>query len=410
MKTYFSYFLILILTVQSCSKTENAKDEVIEEEDIIEEPKLSAYFTLKTGCSLVLGSFDFWVILHSTNGELIDFKPFNYLLTESLEFKALEDAKPDKFTVTILNISSESGNPEYSISSFTQFNKGEVLDYSCEEIKTSTKTGTFNLVVRNIPNINGGITDFSAWNGEASGLLTPGLINEGSFVTYFGDLDVLESKKDYIISIRDGYGGSKYYVLSNYNSGDEIVLDYSDFSSFDKYLDINFPLNYRLSFNLEGLTSETNEVYALGAIFSTGGPEGILRAGQLDRFDSYRVRFTVKPTLEYEYQYKEFGQLPSEIVIPEKPSIIIENSSIKNFKFTTELSGYLHKTSFWTSFDGTAFRTWSIQSKENYSPIIGDLPEELLGQYPNLNLEDLSYSQTNFQLNDEETIILLNPN
>ncbi|QLG44464.1 hypothetical protein [Costertonia aggregata] len=382
------------------------------EEDVVEEQKLSTYFTFKTGCNLILGSFDFYVILHTEKGELIDFKPFNYLINESLEFKALENETPDDFTVTVFIIGSEGENPGYSLSSISQFKKGETLDYSCEAGNLSAKTGSFNLVVDNIPNVNGVVTGFSAWNGETSGLLAPGKAVQGNLVSYFGDFDILESKRDYIISVQDGNQNSKYYVLSNYNVGDSLKLDYSNFSNYDKYLEIDYPQHYGLSFSLIGSSSEPKESYALSSIFSTAGLEGVLRAGELNRFDSYDIKFSIKPTPKYEYRYRKVGELPDVVVIPEQPLMSIEDASITNFKFNINLTGYLLKTSYWTNLDGASIKTWtwSVQSKENHYPTIGELPDELLEQYPNLDLEDLRFTQTTFRLNDQETITLWNPN
>ncbi|MFK7968260.1 MAG: hypothetical protein AB8B68_03790 [Rickettsiaceae bacterium] len=414
MKSYLSIFLLLVFLTVSCSKKESIEEpideETTEEEEVIEEPKNEVYFTIKTGCNLVLGSFDFWVILHQENGELIEFKPFNYLINETIEFKALEDKKPDNFTVTIFSVSSERDDSGYSLFTTTQFKKGETLDYSCEGVNSSAITGTFNLTVNNIPNVNGMVTGFSAWNGESSGILTPGRAIEGNLISYFGDLDILESKRDYIISIQDGFQNSKHYVLSNYNAGDNINLNYADFYNYENYLNIDYPRNFGLSFNLKGLSSEQNETYTLNKIFSGPSSEGVLKAGQLSRFDSYNIQFNIKPSLKYEYRYRKNGQLPTNIVIPEQPLMSIEDASIKEFKFDINLSDYLNKTSSWSSFNDGAISTWMIQSKENYSPIIGDLPEELLIKYPNLNFENLRYTQTTFKLNEEETIILLNPN
>jgi hypothetical protein len=414
MKQNYILSLIILVFVFGCSKTETLQQspnqEIIEEEkeESIKEPITSTYLTVKTGCKLSTGSSGNWIMLHDENGLIIDFKP--YELNETITFQALESQQPNQFSITSLSVNEFLGNVWHRLNSIAEIKKGTFLDFSCttEETISNPILGNFKLIINNVPD-NPVVKGFNASNGHNNGIAYSESSN-GGFITYEADLNIYQNKTEYLISVQDGNQNSKYYGLSDYNIDDEIVLNYLDFMTYDDYLNIDYPLHSQLRILNVGYNVDQKETYSLTQAFSQGASGGTLRVGQLNRFDSYEFLFGVSLNLEYEYQFQISGALPDALVIPEQPSIVIENSSVNSFQLSTNISNYINKKSSWIySSDEGITTTWDIESSENYSPNIGDIPAELLMQYPDLNLENLLYTQTSFKLNEEETIILLNP-
>ncbi len=409
MKIYNLFLLFFLLFTLSCTKNESANEEVMEKEEVIEEPKISTFLTVKTGCNLSSGNLGNWIILNDENGNIIDFKP--YQLDEILIFEALENVQPNKLTMTTLSVNEFMGNIWHQLNSIAEINKGESLDFSCpiEENVSNTILGTFNLTVNNVPD-NPVIKGINASNGQSNTFAYSQSTSQGLTI-YVSDLNIYEKKTDYIISIQDGNEDAKYFVLTEYNIDDVFTINYEDFSSYDSYLNIDYPIHSSLRLLMAGFNTDQDEVYNLNEAFSLGGLQGRLRVGQLSRFDSHKILFSISPNSEYEYEFQKSGELPDEIIIPEQPEISIENPSINNFSFNTSISNYINKKSSWvySSGDGST-TTWDIQSSKDYSPIIGDLPEELLIEYPNLNIGELLYSKTKFNINSEEAILLLSTN
>lgn len=386
------------------TKAEQPKEEEVE---VIAEPVIATYLTIKTGCHLNYGNQGNWIIVYDESGNLIDYKAFQE--NEIIAFESDETETHEKYSVTFLTINEFLGGIWNELNTSTEVLMGSTLDYSCiEENNASTSiTGNFNLKIKNVPD-DLTVTSINASNGENVGFAYSESSNNG-LMTYEADLNILEVKTDYIITIQDGNENAKYYVLENYEIGEEISINYEDFNSYTDYTDINYPEHTSLRLLLHG--SNTNEAYSLSQAFSNGNTQGSLRLGKLNRFDTYNLLYEIKINSEYVYTFFNTGEFPTEIITPEQPTVTISDSSIQEFKFETSITNYLNKTSSWYS--GTTnenFTTWDVSSTRNYNPIIGNIPTEISTSHSNLEIEDLIYKQIKFDLNEDETIIISNSN
>lgn len=384
------------------TKAEQPKEEEVE---VIAEPVIVTYLTIKTGCLLNYGNQGNWIIVYDESGNLIDYKAFQE--NEIIAFESDETETYEKYSVTFLTINEFLGGIWNRLNTSTEVLIGSTLDYSCiEENNASTSiTRNFNLIIKNVPD-DLTVTSINASNGENVGFAYSESSNNG-LMTYEADLNILEVKTDYIITIQDGNKNAKYYVLENYEIGEKISINYEDFNSYTDYTDINYPEHTSLRLLLHG--SNTNEVYSLSQAFSNGNTQGSLRLGKLNRFDTYNLLYEIKINSEYEYSFENIGEFPKEIITPLQPTIDILNSSIQEFKFETSISDYQIKTSSWYyGVSNENYTTWDISSTKAYNPVIGSIPTEITTLHSNLNIEDLIYKQTKFVLNDDETIILSN--
>ncbi|WP_437369988.1 hypothetical protein [Maribacter litoralis] len=384
------------------TKAEQPKEEEVE---VIAEPVIVTYLTIKTGCLLNYGNQGNWIIVYDESGNLIDYKPFQE--NEIIAFDSDETETHEKYSVTFLAINEFLGSIWNRLNTSTEVSMGSTLDFSCIEENNASNfiTGNFNLKIKNVPD-DITVTSINASNGENVGFAYSESSNNG-LMTYEADLNILEVKTDYIITIQDGNENAKFYVLENYEIGEEVSINYEDFNSYTDYTDIKYPEHTSLRLLLHG--SNTNEVYSLSQAFSNGNTQGSLRLGKLNRFDTYNLLYEIKINSEYEYSFENIGEFPKEIITPLQPTITILNSSIQEFKFETSISDYQSKTSSWHyGVSNENYTTWDITSSKAYNPVIGYIPTEISTLHSNLDIEDLIYQQTKFVLNDDETIILSN--
>lgn len=414
MKKFVFTFLSLFILMSGCSKNSGdtpdteAEKPKKEEVEVIAEPIIVTYLTIKTGCLLNYGNQGNWIIIYDEIGNLIDYK--TYQENQIITFESDKTEIHEKYSVTFLTINQFLGSIWNRLNTSTEVLNGSTLDYSCikENNASNPITGNFNLTIKEVPD-NLTVTSINASNGQNVSFAYSESSNNG-LLTYEGDLNILELKTDYIISIQDGNEDAKYFVLENYEIGEEISLTYEDFVSYVNYTDINYPEHTSLRLLLYG-SNNNDEGYSLSEAFSNGNSQGSLRLGKLERFDTYKVFYEIHPNSEYVYTFFNTGEFPTEIITPEQPTVTISDSSIQEFKFETSITNYLNKTSSW--YYGTTnenYTTWDVSSSKDYNPIIGNIPAEISTSHSNLEIEDLIYKQIKFDLNEDETIIISNSN
>lgn len=346
-----------------------------------------------------------WIIVHGEDGEVIDYKP--YADGAILIFEALENEQPNKFTVTDFFVNEFLGVVWHRLESYTEVTEGAILDFSCssEEPVSNTVIGEFSLTVNNVPN-GVSLKEFVASNGQNGGYAYSTGTPNGATFTFTSSLKIFEAQTDYLISVRDGDGGFKYYVLDNYVNGGSYIIDYSLFSAFDNLIAVDYPLHAKLRLSLTGYDESENSYYYLSNLTSSGDFGGSFQLGTYENFDQYRILYNISPYTNYEYEYSDFGALPSTLIIPDQPSFTITNESVFEFEFSTNLEDYLEKTSEWVFQDGNYTTSWRIGSVKDYSPKLGGFPPNLIEMYPNLNLQALEHNNIEFRLNEKERITI----
>ncbi|WP_411029525.1 hypothetical protein [Spongiimicrobium sp. 3-5] len=407
---YFFLLPFLCLFIISCSKDEESSSK--DEEKTSDDPKSEVYFTVKTACEDDSSAMDNWIIVHGEDGQLLDYK--TYETEEVLTFETSEEEIPAKFTVTTLEVREIQGFPSHILESVTEVTKGSIWDNTCtvspEPISNPT-LGKFNLSVNNVP-FQPVFYGFNISDGIGISDARFNTVSNGGFTDFEEQIDIKQNGDDYLISIFDGNGDFKYHFLDEYTNGANISLDYSEFASYDSYLEFDVPPYERLFFTTTGYEDNSEKQYTMYTVLAPGfysNPVDILKPGYLDRFSTYNIILIIDVLDGYTYSYTHLGPKPEAINIPEKPMFTIQNTDIHNFEFSTDLEDYISKSIGWSYSaedpisDGTN-TYWSVRSVKGYNPVIGDLPEDLLQKYPQIHIQDLKYKHSVFRLNEEESI------
>ncbi len=400
----------------SCSKSET-QDLTPEGNDNgaeIEQPEevngIINYFTANIGQEKNTELFDDYLIIHDSNGKLIDFKPFEK--GESIKFSADSDSITDKFTVTYLFTPTQDNPLSFFIQSYGNIKKGSVWDINQNFINQYSgvypETGNFTV---NISGNNERPENIFLTNGSKENKIysLPSTTETQDWSALI-NVGIEESRKDYVITTLNSTDFSRYYILENVSNNSNYQLDYNDFLSFDSYIDFSTPNIGSTRVILKGYKNEDNPLvdgYVLYNITGSGfGSISNTESLKLGYLNDYFTGYTFQASYSYMgyiYNKSYFGSsLPSNYRVPEKPVVNLENSSIKNFKIDLDID-YIRTVSLWEGGEkpvGSPTKTtlWYVYASHNEFPNIGEIPEELLQKYPNLESQELDYLNTTFML------------
>ena len=433
----FQRFFVLIfgtILFFNCSKDETTfknpeAEEPNEQEPVVEEPKPMVYFTFTIDESYDTSSEDNWIILHDTNGELLDYRP--YESGQTLEFEALESELTDKINVSLfinklqlLGVSSElCEGDKYSGTTYPDVSKGSHWTqgkYATRLDGGPSKEilGNFNLNLTNVPKENNFINDETPTmdNGNVSTVRLPDvhsyktIITSGDTKTYIRNGVRNWRDTEYLVTTLNESMNFKYMFFKNPEVGADITLDYNNFNSFDSYSSLPIlPENKKITLQLLGFENETSfktdTGFLLLTIFDRKIQDIQVPLGYLDRFTHYKTFLNISFE-NYFYDYHMVGPKPDIAVIPEKPQLHYSIDQLNGFDLTVDVPYVRRKDSWVTpgpvSMESCSTTVWDVVCNQENYPIIGELPEELFTQYPKLEkLQDLTYYSSTIYLQSE---------
>lgn len=421
--------LLSILTLLNCSKNETSPLELETEEQLepkpeeLIEPASEVYFTFNVANNLQTDKSDDWIILHDDKGNLLDFKPFE--VGDSQVLEALETSLTEKITITILKYDSYSnqfGSGErYTLETFPNVEKGSHWNYKPIGIprREEDKNGEFSVKVQNFPGIMllGDFPDpfgtphvstpiqFSLYSASTNLTVDSGTreLELGTFPNFSGT--------EYLFSVWDKNDELKYKFFEALEGEDYITLNYDEFSPFDSQISLKLKPNKFNSFRLTGFDEKqsfknTDIGFFIMAFENTNQSD--VPIGFLDRFINYRTFYAVESSDEsYTYRFLKQGNKPlaEDFIIPEKPSIVMENTSIYEFNFIVN-QNYERKTNEWSSTftnlnsENISIK-WKVHSTQEKYPKMGEIPLEILNKYTNFTISDLEMTLTHLYLKSD---------
>ncbi|KAB7531047.1 hypothetical protein F8C76_06000 [Flagellimonas olearia] len=439
-KVFLLLFFSLFLAI-GCSKEESPveKEPVGSTPDPEPEPEPEpepvVYFTFSSDPAFFdTSTQDNWIILHDSDGNLLDYKP--YESGDILEFTALDSELTDTFTVTLFlrristrfltvdNIQTSCEGSQFNIISYPSVSKGSNWLKSQYPTRlpgspAPNHLGEFTLTTENIPGefpvLNNYFHDLGNGNrGNLSTLRFSEHPNSSSSSHSAGYTTIIQSginnweNTSYMMSILHADEGLKYLFFQNPDAGNDLTIDYGDFQAFDSYT--YFPLipeNENYTLQMVGYENETSfkthtGYFCLEVNDINNGMQ--IPLGALDRFTHYKTFFDMKINDNARYQYSILGPKPTISVIPEKPSVSFTQDGIIGFDFTTN-TDYVRRVSYFgdpepiISADDCDVTFWGIASDQENYPVLSTLPDELYTLYPNLEpIDQLEYKSSTIYL------------
>ncbi|WP_425235515.1 hypothetical protein [Ulvibacterium sp.] len=114
-----------------------------------------------------------------------------------------------------------------------------------------------------------------------------------------------------------------------------------------------------------------------------------------NEFEAYRMLFSNRQQ-DFGYTFNYFGtELPDNLIVPQRPLFNVDNPEIKGFEISTDLD-YKRKEIRWSNLEPRSFGNnrrieWKVFSSFTSSSVIGDIPEEILNGYPDMDVSGLTY-------------------
>ncbi len=382
-----------MLLFLSCSEENDPSSEAPEVEeqindnpdDVEETAEEIVYFTYQ---DFQGEGLEKWIILHDENGNLIDYQQTT---NEAIDFFISEDAVPEKVSVTKLVYSSDAAenNLYHSLETYTDLEIGSVWEDRSGSFEGNL-IGSFNLEVDNISGVENILITASG------GTLRAGNANADEFSgTTLQLVDIpLYQDQEYVISIRDSNGLTKYLLLVPDNDFD-YSYDFESFQEFDDALALELPPNnFNFIFTGGFKTNDLNTYWNYGHRFTEyiGGDDGVFNLGYIDGYARYRTYVSITRD-DFAYQFQTIGDKVQDINIPDRPSFTIEDTNIYDLKFSSDLNPITKNTRHESIVVDVQNRylntTWLVYSTGISSQKIGRLPAEIIERYPNMDPDGL---------------------
>ncbi|WP_461443433.1 hypothetical protein [Maribacter sp.] len=404
-------FFAFVLMVNCAKDEEPTPNPETEEKPIseVEEPQeqeTEVYFEVTIGDNLSTEIADNWLIIHDMDGKLIDYKSFEK--NDILRFEKPTDSVPNIFTVTELYVGTLTGRAPFTFRSYTEIPRGSnwtigILNYSPSPYYEPEVTGNFDIIVSGrllAPSMQVISNKEGIGTGTGAYRITTNT-NNGDWV-YEKPVELFEHN-DYYLTLMNGFGETRYHYLSDVQNGDFYNLTFNEFSRFDSHINLSLPLTSQIFFSLRSYpetpisrTSPGYDFYFIPGLITGQGVASSFELGYLgNTFESHSFYLTAILD-DYSYNYDYFGsELPNDLIVPERPVLNIANSDIYNFMFSTDIE-YKRTINSWTTavdLENPDKRKtdWSVFAPSNSSSIIGILPDEIIGMYPEMNVSSLSY-------------------
>lgn len=390
---FYSIFLFFI----SCSKEKNS-DTI--EKIFVPESYLSLKVENNHQQDIEVNSY---LIIHDSEGNLIDY--LEYKDGDEIELKTKEGIIiPEYFTITKFRHTLNQENNYFYVDTYPNIKKGVKLDFKTS-FQVPSSTGNFSWKLSNIPNWKHFVlsSDF----GDTT--------FASSYYYYFSNpsrpTDEIGSdtqsiiKSDFILSILDENYLWKYVKLPNVANNDIYSFDDSDLLSFDSELTITLPENYTFSTYVVGLNNDAN-FYSNGNFLNQFFYDPLqstetlsnISLGYLDEYVKFKTHFS-SGIGNYNHSIYLFGNKPTEIIPLAKPAFTINNSTFNNLSFTTDVE-YIGGINSWAYNDSQTnnYLSWNVYFDGKAIPFVGQLPEKILLNNPNLDLSNMTYTSTNLKL------------
>ncbi|MDC9723496.1 MAG: hypothetical protein PSN34_12100 [Urechidicola sp.] len=379
-----------------------------------EEGETEIYFTFKSYESTFYT--EDWIIIHTDDGVLLDYK--RYEKGDELVFETESSLLTDQISISLFKVEKYGNNQTINVYTTADVEKGAVWDNEPVEIIPDPIVGNFDLTLENFPEIIE-LNISNENNLITSGWYSPSSVNLNIYEYQIDEIP-LYAANEYVLTFSEDQQDFKYYFLEDVQDQDDLYVGYDQFHFFDSYLDVLLPEGSYYRFSVSGFEDyqdvNESEGFTVGkALYSSDGynyeflDRDPLRIGYLDRFENYATELVVF-TNEYNYFFNKRGTKPDEIIVPTDINFSVIDNSLDNYQFTfnKEYSKYI---AMWFDFYGEVdvdfvrFQ-WYIEASSGSGYLLGDIPFEITFLYPNMDLDQLLYEETNFILNEEEQILM----
>jgi hypothetical protein len=353
----------LLLCLSACKDPEETKTTV---------------FTLNFDSDYVAVGTDIWVLIHDSDGALLDYK----LLDDGpvLTFSTSKNIPDNKISVTFFQHYLSNSD---IVTSYMGVPVGQEWT-----LKTEPYDGFIDLPVLNNVTITGlgDVTSasVSAKNGGAQDMF----LDPNTHQLYVNTSGAGRQ----LISIESS-GELKYFWLLPYAEGQSV--SFGDFANFDQTVQVSFP-KCKPSLVVIGYEDgpAMKDQFVLFDDFKFGVERSSYNIGYLDEFDYYSTRLKINDGT-YDMIYSSRGAKPTNISFPTGRQFDLPDKTISNFSmlhnqpFSSRHTRYQSVSKPGETYYGVYWNVYAPADEK-----IGQLPRDFQNYYPYLSLDRMVHMWT----------------
>ncbi|SHG70212.1 hypothetical protein SAMN04488109_1471 [Chryseolinea serpens] len=374
---------ICLSVLTSCGKDDDIVDPV--------EPK--KIFSLSVDASYPATTRDNWVLLHDQNGSLIDFK--KYKAGDVLTFETEKEIKDNKMTVTIFANRENAIN--YRIKSFANIPTGEVWTLKGPTPEYPfvfpTGIGQFDIIVNDIPADkkvrvaeNSCTASFMLGSSADKTVIKSPLLSTTPYYTPYY-MTTVESERD---------EHPKYKVIANPKDKDTYEFSYAEMSEFERILPVSFSDAGSFYARICGFGEDQSYIpgNVSGCCHSYDNSalpkETSMHLAFTSAFPKYQTSVYMN-TGNYLFIYDQQGPMPESIRVPQNAKYGSVNKSVHHYTYTYDqpFDRLDYAAVYHDPNRADVNISWTIYTGKE-CPVIQELPEGLIVEYPSINFSYFS--------------------
>lgn len=356
-------------------------------------------------------TLDNWIILHNTEGEIIDFKKLE--VEKMIEFNSKMSLPKNQISVTYLQVVKTTSGFFFNFKTHQNIDLFEtwtlkrlavIANSSCPESigRATIKLNGFPLGFLNRFSLS---NKYSCAGGGSSFVPQTGL--------YELDVTLTDIEDKYLLSFYDDDGIPYYTFIENIKDGEAIELSYKEsFKAFDIIIESSFsnPISQNglvRGFELNQSIND-NSGYLLNFYYDFMGPllPSPIKLGYLKSINKYESSYSIS----YDSYFVGFSKSgdPIKEINPPVESFSITDRSLDSFNYSSVGNCQLYDNSYYYNYalnNSQISISWFIQNSGTgkRSPVT-KLPEEILTKYFQLNnLNNLTHSGSRFVIKSSMT-------
>jgi len=361
-----------------------------------------SYFEVAVKDGYIGANGDVWVLIHNSNGEVIDAKA----LSNGNVTKFQAQSPESKITVTIASTSTHAGPGSQFINLKSYLAVNTPARWTLQRnqqsegaINCGDKKGTVTITI-NDPGV-GGVYEsclsspvFFSW---------PSYSTSTSNSLVYQPVEVKKLCDDYFLYVMGKDQQPRYKLLDDITQ-DTYDFTLNDLSAFDHTIEVSFPKPTWSNLTVRALeaSQSVNDPatfinYASKSVFDTDFPT--VKAGYLNKYTRYITDVDIFYMDSHRYQHEEAPDRPASIDLPLNFTPTVTDKSFINYQYATNQEVAFRESLFvyFSPVQSEYSIEWSaLADGDNVFKHPAAVPDSFLKKYPGFHFEKTTHNFTRF--------------
>jgi hypothetical protein len=349
-------------------------------------------FTVTVNESYDTGDDNTYIILHNTDGDLLEYKPVESGGT--VEFETVANTPGDKVDVTIARIYANPGGGGLAyLWSYLEVPAGQTWTLTYGQVaygpaRGYDPVGTYTMLLNNF---NGAVARSVS---DRNYLLPSSVSNSPQSVTAG-----INSKNPRQLLSLDNGANLKYQFIDDPKNGETYTIDFNLMNAFDKVVSVPFPEPSYAYAHVMGYETMEDFRYLTGYVLynsiSSGQKRSSLKVGYLDSMIKFRTEIRLGAG-KWEMSHVSRGAAPGSISFPSPSAFTFQEKFAHSVVYASTVP-VSYRVSYFvsaglTSNEGAHWYFYAPEGRTRQP----SFPEALLEKYPKLDVDDFRHYSTTF--------------